>query len=131
MGTRKKWKRSCNHRFQLNGSALRLTWNHNVHPASIFPKLDSMESLRGRVAKWLYLDGRPLSITPLVKDYTMFNDLIDFENSRFQIRISKMAYEAFHDKYGTKFMHLMNGMWTGNDGHNYFGFCVHLYGKCN
>jgi hypothetical protein len=105
--------------------------------ASMFPKIDSMENLRGQMAKWLYLNGRPLNIiespnfkammTPLVKDYTTmsrdtFNDLIDFEISRFQIQLSKMANEASHNKCGNMFMHLMHDIWTGNDGNNNLGF---------
>jgi hypothetical protein len=78
----------------------------------MFSKIDSLENVRGGMAKWLSLDGRSLNIIespnfkamtpPLGKDDTTMlrntlNDLIDFEISRFQIRISKIANEASHD----------------------------------
>ena len=99
--------------------------------------MDSMENLRDRIAKWLYLDGRPFHMiespnfkammVPLVKDYTTmsrdtFNERIDFEINRFRERISKLANEASQHMYGEKFMHLIHDMWTGADGNNYLGF---------
>ena len=69
-----------------------------------FPKMDSMENLRDRIAKWLYLDGRPFHMiespnfkammVPLVKDYTTmsrdtFNERIDFEIKHSCLDINK------------------------------------------
>ena len=106
--------------------------------------MDSMENLRSRMAKWLYLDGRPLNMiespnfkammAPLVKNYTTmsintFNERIDFEMNRFRKRISKLASEASQSMLGGKFVHLIYDMWTELDGNNYLGFCAHLFGK--